>query len=218
MREAERERIAARGSVRAQASRALPDWFGPVAEDVLEYCRAEEGLWVDLGCGSGGLGFALAEASQSTVVLIDPNADALDEAVQKARVSGLAGRVIPIVGHAESNPLPDGSVDLVVSRGSIFFWIDPSKGLREVYRILRTGCRAMIGGGFGSSYPHWAYEEFFRRRYAELRAQGEEATRKWEEPRRIEWLAEQAILAGIEKTLVKPVPPGRWLLFEKGKT
>jgi len=200
----------------AQAPRELPDWFGPVAEDILQYCRPEHGLWVDLGCGSGGLGFALARASESTVVLIDPNADALGKAVQKARESGLKGRVIPIVGQAEGNPLPDASVDLVVSRGSIFFWSDPPKGLREAYRILRPACRALIGGGFGSSYPAWAHEEFFRRRYAELRAQGKEAVRKWEEPRRIEWLAEQARAASIETALVEPVPPGRWLLFEKG--
>ncbi|HUS44949.1 MAG TPA: class I SAM-dependent methyltransferase [Phycisphaerae bacterium] len=218
MREADREKIATKGGALSQRPRELPDWFRPVAEDVLGYCRPEYGLWVDLGCGSGGLGFALAEASQSTVVLIDPNADALNKAVQKARVSGLAGRVIPIVGHAESNPLPDASVDLVVSRGSIFFWRDPPKGLREVYRILRPDCRALIGGGFGSSYPAWAYKEFFKRRYEDLRAQGEEAVRKWEEPRRIEWLVAQAALAGIEKTLVKSVPPGRWLLFEKGRT
>ena len=217
MREAERERIAGKGGIFSERPRELPDWFKPVAQDVLKYCRPEYGLWVDLGCGSGGLGFALAKASQSTVVLIDPNADALKEAAQKARGSGLAGRVIPIVGHAESNPLPDASVDLVVSRGSIFLWSDPPKGLREVYRILRPGCRAMIGAGFGSSYPNWAYKEFFKRLYAELRAQGEEAVRKWEEPRRIEWLAEQATLAGIENALVKPVPPGRWLLFEKGR-
>ena len=164
------------------------------------------------------MGFALAEASQSTVVLIDPNADVLNEAVQKARLSGLAGRVIPIVGRAESNPLPDASVDLVVSRGSIFFWSDSPKGLREVYRILRPGCRALIGGGFGTSYPDWALKEFFRRIHRSLKSQGEEAVRKWEEPRRTEWLAAQASLAGIEKTLVKPVPPGRWLLFEKGRT
>ena len=204
-----------KGGTFSQRPRELPDWFGPVAEDVIEYCRPEEGLCVDLGCGSGGLGFALAAVSQSTIVLIDPNADALSEAVQKARVSGLMGRVIPIVGHVESSPLPDASVDLVVSRGSIFVWSDPPKGLREVYRILRLGARAMIGGGFGSSYPDWAYEEFFRRRYAELRAQSEEAIGKWEGPRRIEWLAEQAALAGIEKALVKLVPPGLWLLFEK---
>ena len=202
----------------AQASRELPDWFGPVAEDVLEYCRPEEGLWVDLGCGGGGLGFALARASKSTVVLIDPNAEALGKTVDKARSSGLAGRVVPIVGHAEKLPLPDASINLVVSRGSIFFWSDPPKGLREVYRILRPDCRALIGGGFGSSYPAWAHEEFFKRLYEDLRAQGQEAVRKFEEPRRIEWLVAQATLAGIEKTLVKPVPPGRWLLFQKGQT
>ena len=202
----------------SQRTGQLPDWFCPVAEDVLRCCRPEHGLWVDLGSGSGGLGFALASASPSTIVLIDPNADALGKAVQKAKASGLAGRVIPIVGQAESNPLPDVSVDLVVSRGSIYFWSDPPRGLREAYRILRPGCRALIGGGFGSSYPAWAYEEFFRRRYESLRAQGEEAVRKWEEPRRIEWLVAQAALAGIEKALVKSVPPGRWLLFEKGRT
>lgn len=201
----------------AQASRELPDWFGPVAEDVLQYCRPERGLWVDLGCGAGGLGLALARSSDSTMVLIDPNPDALTEAIEKAKGSRLGERVVPIAASAENIPLPDGSVDLVVSRGSIFFWDDPPEGLREVYRILRPGCRAMIGGGFGSSYPKWAYEEFFRRIYDSLKAQGEEAVRKWEEPRRIEWRAAQAARAGIERALVEPVPPGRWLLFEKRK-
>ena len=213
--EADREKIAAKVGVFSQRPRELPDWFGPVAEDVIEYCRPEEGLWVDLGCGSGGLGFALAGVSQSTILLIDSNADALSEAVQKARVSGLAGRVIPIVGHAEGSPLPDASVDLVVSRGSIFFWSDPPKGLREVYRILRPGARALVGGGFGTSYPAWALKEFFRRRNRDVKAQGEEAVRKWNEPRRPEWLAEQARGAGIETALVGPTPPGLWLLFEK---
>jgi len=203
------------GGVLDQVSRELPDWFGPVAEDVLEYCRPKEGVWVDLGCGSGGLGFALARASESTVVLIDPNANALGKAVDKARVSNLAGRVIPIVGHAEGIPLPEASVDLAVSRGSIFFWDDPPKGLREVYRILRRGCRALIGGGFGSSYPARAREEFFNRRYKDLRTQGEEAVRQWDEPRRPEWLAEQVRAAGIKAALIEPVPPGLWLLFEK---
>jgi len=219
-----------KGDTFSQRPRELPDWFGPVAEDVIEYCRPEEGLWVDLGCGSGGLGFALAGVSQSTIVLIDPNADALNEAVQKARVSGLAGRVIPIVGHAGSNPLPDASVDLVVSRGSIFFWSDPPKGLREVYRILRPGCRAMIGGGFGSSYPAWAHKEFFKRRKdskpkKENKTEEEkpgkradrsyETVRPWNEPRRPEWLAEQVRSAGIETALVEPTPPGLRLLFER---
>lgn len=219
-----------KGGTFSQRPRELPDWFGPVAEDVIEYCRPEEGLWVDLGCGSGGLGFALAGVSQSTILLIDPNADALSEAVRKARVSGLTGRVIPIVGHAESSPLPDASVDLVVSRGSIFFWSDPPKGLREAYRILRPGARALVGGGFGTSYPAWAHKEFFKRckenkPKKESKTEEEkpgkraerpyETVRPWNEPRRPEWLAEQVRGAGIETALVEPTPPGLWLLFEK---
>jgi len=219
-----------KGGTFSQRARELPDWFDPVAEDVIEYCRPEEGLWVDVGCGSGGLGFALAGVSHSTIVLIDPNADALSEAVQKARVSGLTGRVIPIVGHVQSSPLPDASVDLVVSRGSIFFWSDPPEGLREVYRILRPGARALVGGGFGTSYPAWAHKEFFKRcqdskpkkesktkeeKPANRAAGSYETLRPWNEPRRPEWLAEQVRGAGIERALVEPTPPGLWLLFEK---
>lgn len=206
----------AQGSgVLAQKPQELPDWFGPVAEDVLQYCRPQRGLWLDLGCGSGGLAFALAQRSDSTFLLTDPNKEALGKAVQKARTSDLEGRMVPILSSAESLPLPDSCVDLVVSRGSIYFWNDPPQGLREVWRILRPGCRAMIGGGFGSSYPDWAYKEFFRRRNADVKAEGEEAVRKWNEPRCLEWIAEQARNAGIEKDLIEPPPSGRWLLFEK---
>ena len=199
----------------AQGPRALPDWFGPVAEDVMKYCRPQEGLWVDLGCGSGGLAFALAQRSDSTILLIDPNTAALGKAIEKARASELTRRLVSIVSSAESIPLPDSCVDMVVSRGSIFFWEDPPQGLREVRRILRSGCRAMIGGGFGSSYPDWALKEFTSRRARDVKAQGEEALRKWNEPRRPGWMAEQARAAGIESALVQPTPPGLWLLFEK---
>ena len=217
----------------AQEPRELPDWFGPVAEDVIEYCRPKQGLWVDLGSGSGGLGFALAQASESVILLIEPNANTLEKALERAS-SGLAARVVPIVSGAEHIPLPDGSVDLVTSRGSIFFWKDPPQGLREVYRILRPGARALIGGGFGTSYPASAREEFFRRgkdnkprkkskteEEEKQKARAErpyETVRPWNEPRRPEWMAEQARAAGIETALVEPVPPGLWLLFEKGRT
>jgi len=202
----------------ADEPRELPDWFVPVAEDVEEYCRPRPGVWVDLGSGSGGLGLALARRSTSTVLLVDPNARALGSGLEAAKTPGLAGRVMVIAGVAESITLPDDSVDLAVSRGSIFFWQDPPQGLREVYRILRPGARAMIGGGFGTRYPEWAYTEFFRRRYEALEAEGEEAKRRWDEPRRMEWLVGHARVAGLGDLLLSPTPPTRWLLFEKETT
>lgn len=194
----------------------LPEWFVPVAEDVFNYCRPDQGLWVDLGSGSGGLGLALARGSCSTVVFVDSSAKALSDALENAKQSGLAGRARAVAGRAESLPLASGSVNLVTSRGSIFFWNDPPRGLREVYRILRPGARALVGGGFGSSYPEWALEEFRRRRDKHIRAQGRKALHDWYEVRRPEWLAAQAQAAGLGEFLVKPVPPGFWLLVEKG--
>lgn len=193
----------------------LPDWFAPVAQDVLDYCPRTDGLWVDLGSGSGGLGLALARASGSAVLLIDPNADSLGRCLQTAQSEQLAARVAPIVGRAEAIPLPDTSVDLVASRGSIFYWDDPPQGLREVDRVLRSGARAMIGGGFGTSYPQWAYDAFMQRMDASMAADGPEAVRKWNEPRRIEWLTDQARAAGLGDRLIQPIPPGRWLLWQK---
>ena len=47
-------------------------------------------------------------------------------------------------------PLADGSVDLVISRGSIPFWKEPETALKEIYRLLSTGGKAYVGGGKGS--------------------------------------------------------------------
>jgi SAM-dependent methyltransferase len=46
--------------------------------------------------------------------------------------------------------LEDGSVDLVVSRGSIPFWKDPGIALKELYRVLAPEGRAFVGGGRGT--------------------------------------------------------------------
>lgn len=193
----------------------LPDYYRTVAEDVLRYCEPSEGLWVDIGSGAGGVGLELARVSGSAVVLVDPNADALRRVATKADRPSVRERVFVVAGHAENLPFREDAVDLVVSRGSIFFWNDPPEGLRQAYRILRPGARAMIGGGFGTSYPEWALEEFFRRRHSELKARGKEAIQAWNEPRRPEWLAAHAQAAGLEELLLQPTPPGLWLLFEK---
>lgn len=149
--------------------RPLPDVYPYVASDVLDGCRPEAGVWVDLGSGTGGVGLAVAcsknvAAAKSTIVFLDPDAEALTHALQRGREQGFGNRLVAVVGVAEKMPLPDNSVDLVFSRGSIFFWDDQVKGIREIHRVLRPGGQAMIGGGRGSKYPEWARREFTRRR------------------------------------------------------
>lgn len=136
-----------------QAEGSLPDRYPYVVQDVLKHATPKKGFWVDLGAGRGQVAIPLIEATGNPVVMVDPESDSLAAGLEAAQAKGLADRLFPVVGVAEHLPFPDGSVDLVVSRGSIFFWDDPAGGLREVYRVLRPGGKAYIGGGTGSGYP-----------------------------------------------------------------
>jgi len=203
----------------------LPDYYACVARDVVEMCSPREGVWVDLGCGEGPVAFALAKLSGSVLVLVDPKREALTRAVSKAGELGLSRRTVAVYGQAESLPLADDSVDLVVSRGSIFFWDDQAAGVREVHRILRPGGRAMLGGGLGRTYPLWARREFIRRRRESVRKRGPEAVRAFEEVRSRDafrrW-AEEAGLRGFDVVGDAALPEddpdtglGLWLICGK---
>jgi len=161
----------------------LPDYYETGVEEMLCECHPREGVWMDLGAGSGGVGLALARRSASTIVLIDPNENALQKALRVARESGLGKHVVAITGRAEAIPLPSNCIDFAVSRGSIFFWEDRAQGVREICRILRPGGAAMIGGGLGRSYPEWARRKFIRQRYKSVKKGGPDAVRIFKEAR-----------------------------------
>lgn len=153
---------------RVTADTPLPDRYPYIVKDILKYCQPQKGFWIDLGAGKGQVAIPLIEATSNPVIMLDPDVEAMSKGVELARKKGLEDRLFAVVGVAENMPLPDNSADLVVSHGSIFFWDDPVKGLKEVYRVLRPGGKAMIGGGMGSGYPKWAAQEFFRRRQEQL--------------------------------------------------
>jgi len=219
-----------RGSAEDGGRRQLPDYYKTVAQDVIAFCGTSGGrVWVDLGSGPGGVGLALLEKlSEGTVVLLDPDTEALRRALDAARERGLAARAVAVVGSAEGIPLPDESVDVVVSRGSFYFWQDCAQGLREVWRILRPGGRAMLGGGLGSGYPQWARQEFIRRRRESAAAKGPDAARRFAEERNPATFRCLAVEAGLpafevigEGGLDADNPNtgiGIWLRFMKGAT
>lgn len=213
----------------ADASRPLPDWYPYVASDILQTCRPQPGVWVDLGSGDGGVGLAVAAlmdeaAAGSTIVLLDPDAQALSKALQKGRERGFRSRLVAVVGVAEQMPLPDNSVDLVFSRGSIYFWKDPARGIREIHRVLRPGGKAMIGGGLGSRYPEWARREFTRRRQGDRKTDSPQSREfaRLRDPETFRQWAVNAGLADFEVSGHGALPPddpragsGIWLRFTK---
>lgn len=208
-----------------RAERELPSRHPYNVKDILRYCKPEKGFWVDLGAGRGQLTIPLIEATGSAVVMIDPDAEAMQKGLALAREKGLQDKLLAVVGVAEALPLADDSVDLVASRGSIFFWDDQAKGLKEVYRVLRPGGKAMIGGGAGSGYPASATEKLIEGRKS--RMEGEEAAkwRRFVELRRPEQMKAWAEAAGLTDYTVmgegaisaadRRVGQGVWILFAK---
>ena len=208
-----------------QGESSLSDRYPCVARDMLKYCRPHKGFWVDLGAGRGQVTIPLIRETGNPVVMLDPDSEAMSKGLESARQKGLADRLLAVVGVAEAMPFPDNSVDFVASRGSIFFWDDPVKGLREVYRVLRPGGKAYIGGGAGSSYPKEATEKLIERRKSLMEGEDAEKWKRFHDLRRPEQMRSWATEAGLPEFEVmgkgaisaedSRVGQGVWVMFEK---
>jgi ubiquinone/menaquinone biosynthesis C-methylase UbiE len=105
----------------------------------------QEGQAADLGCGPGHLAIKLAQAAPALQVIgVDLSGEMLAQAGEHARRSGLEGRLSFRKGDAAQIPLPDGSLDLVVSTASLHHWRDPAGALDEIARVLRPGGSFLI--------------------------------------------------------------------------
>lgn len=122
-----------------------------IAEQILKATEISRGKCVDLGTGTGLLGLAIAAISDLKVCLLDISPEMLDYADQNIRDKKMEQQVHTVKADVHQLPFPDQSIDLIVSRGSIFFWDDLRKALQETYRVLAPGGVAYMGGGFGSN-------------------------------------------------------------------
>ncbi len=122
-----------------------------IAGQILKRTGITQGHALDVGCGSGYLGLALAGQSDLELTLFDQSEDMLALARNNIADRALDDRVRTLHGDVTRIPLPDNSINLAVSRGSVFFWDKPALAFAEIHRVLAPGGRAVIGGGFGSA-------------------------------------------------------------------
>ncbi|MDD4072352.1 MAG: class I SAM-dependent methyltransferase [Desulfobacterales bacterium] len=128
--------------------------FAPVypliASQIIAHTGVTRGVCLDIGCGGGYLGTALARSTELFVHFFDQSEEMLAIVRRTIAENGLQTRTHTLRGDVMAIGLPDGSVDLAVSRGSVFFWEDLPRAFREIYRVLAPNGWAYIGGGFGS--------------------------------------------------------------------
>jgi ubiquinone/menaquinone biosynthesis C-methylase UbiE len=183
--------------------------YPEIARQVVNRTGVITGRCIDLGGGPGMLGISIAKITLLCVTVVDLMQECVELVRQNSLGEGYAHRVDAMQGVAEDLPFADGSIDLVVSRGSIFFWEDQQQGLAEVYRVLRPGGWAYIGGGFGTLE--------LLREVEQTRADDPKWNRKRKErmsknpPEHYRILLERLGIAGT----VEHEEAGTWIIFSK---
>jgi demethylmenaquinone methyltransferase / 2-methoxy-6-polyprenyl-1,4-benzoquinol methylase len=97
---------------------------------------------LDVGAGTGDLSFAAA-ARGADVIAIDLSAGMLAVLARRSTAAQRA-RIRPLVGSAESLPLPDASVDRIVTGFTVRNVGDLGRAFAEFRRVLRPGGRAVV--------------------------------------------------------------------------
>ncbi|MGC9435837.1 MAG: class I SAM-dependent methyltransferase [Methanomicrobiales archaeon] len=180
-----------------------------IARQAMSESGIRDGTCLDIGSGPGQLAIALASHSDLDILAVDPSRDVQTIAVTNIRDSGCRGRVQPVCGDVHQLPVCGGAVDLVVSRGSIFFWDDPVQALCECYRVLAPGGRTFIGGGFGTP----ALKEMITRRMREIDPGWEKKVAERMQLR--DQIPEQMGMAGISDYAIVDDGTGFWIMMEK---
>ncbi len=111
----------------------------------------EAGITVaDVGSGTGFNTEGIVKiVPPQQVTCVDQSPHQMSKAKAKPELLGCTF----LQGDAENLPLPSNSFDRYVSAGSIEYWPDPAKGIREAYRIVKPGGLALMIGPLEPANP-----------------------------------------------------------------
>ena len=128
--------------------------FPLIAKEALGFYGRETGKCLDVGSGGGMFGYFILLLSEMQVTFLDCAEDAVEVCRERGLAWGLDDRSDYIVADVhDMRAVPDGSYDLVVSRGSLPFWGEGEalvQAFREIERVLAPGGTALIGGSLGT--------------------------------------------------------------------
>jgi ubiquinone/menaquinone biosynthesis C-methylase UbiE len=115
-----------------------------VAEDVAAIAPAG-GTVLDAGCGSGRLAVLIARRRPDLQVRgVDLEPGMVEVAARRAERESLGSRVHFTAADLADLPLPDDSVDLIVSTASLHHWADAGAVVASLGRVLRPGGQLWI--------------------------------------------------------------------------
>jgi SAM-dependent methyltransferase len=113
---------------------------------------------LDLPCGLGELGLWVSAKIGCALIGVDPSSVGLDRARQRAREHQRDDATF-VEGHFLELPLPDASVNAIMSIDGIHFVTDIQGTFREMRRVLHDGARCVLVGAEplqATDRPRWS--------------------------------------------------------------
>lgn len=191
---------------------ALLPIYPLLAQQCVDDYGLDSGICLDVGTGNGYVGTEIAKITRMDIYLIDIKAEALDFARRSVAEADIDNEVFFVEADVcQGLPLADNFADFIISRGSLWFWKDKAKGLAEVYRVLKVGGTALVGGGLGRYIPWTMRERLTRERQNNLKKNGGQRLSVQE----METLAIESGIPSFKVMSDAPGDKGRWIEIHK---
>ncbi|KAJ6306586.1 hypothetical protein OIU76_001555 [Salix suchowensis] len=132
-------------------------WTEDMRDEALEPADLSDRnmIVVDVGGGTGFTTLGIVKhVDAKNVTILDQSPHQLAKAKQKEPLKDCK----IIEGDAEDLPFPTDYADRYVSAGSIEYWPDPQRGIKEAYRVLKIGGKACL---IGPVHPTFWLSRFF---------------------------------------------------------
>ena len=128
--------------------------FAPIypvmAEQIASIHDITTGTCIDLGSGPAALSISLAKVTDLFIHAVDKSPHSHAIALTNISKAGLENRITAVQSDDCNLPFESNFADLIISRGSLFFWEDLTGAFNEIYRVLKPGGKTHIGAGFGN--------------------------------------------------------------------
>ncbi len=123
------------------AKTTLIDEYKEIAGSIAKHM--ESGKILEIGPGPGYLSIEIVKVGDFQITGLDVSETMIEIAKRNAKEADVD--VEFKLGNADSMPFQNSTFDFVVSSGSLHHWKEPVKVFNEVYRVLKTKGRALIG-------------------------------------------------------------------------
>ncbi len=177
-------------------------------KQIIEDYGVLEGVCVDVGCGTAVFAIELCKHSKLKIFALEKERAIYEVARMNIEREGLTDRIIPVLGDAHKMPFENEFADFIISRGSYHCWKDKVQVFKEIYRILKKGGIALVGGGFGRYVTD---EEYKRMKSLRDRSLGDDA-KAYSSPDKLQEVVNKA---GISNFRISYDRAGLWVEMKK---